>query len=134
MNILGFLNKDNDGFFYPQEGKITAETVIAAFEAFGQRYAEYYAQTKQPGIVIVDNAPVHTSKAFLKKLDDWYSYGLMVHFLPTYSPELNLIEILWRKMKYEWLSFNAYQSYSSLKDEVISILEQVGVKYTITFA
>ena len=107
---------------------------IDAFEAFGQRYAEYYAQTKQPAIVIVDNAPVHTSAAFLAKIEDWYSYGLVVHFLPTYSPELNLIEILWRKIKYEWLPFDAYLSYANLKTEVLNVLSQVGIKYTITYA
>jgi transposase len=134
LNVLGFLNKDNDCFFYEQEGSVTSQTVIDAFEAFGQRYAEYYARTKQPGIVIVDNAPVHTSATFLKKIEDWYSYGLVVHLLPTYSPELNLIEILWRKIKYEWLPFEAYLSYANLKTEVLNVLSQVGKKYTITYA
>ena len=134
LNILGFLNKDNDFFFYEQEGSVTSQTVIDAFEAFGQRYAEYYAQTKQLCIVIVDNAPVHTSAAFLAKIEDWQSYGLVVHFLPTYSPELNLIEILWRKIKYEWLPFHAYLGYTNLKTEVLNVLSQVGIKYTITYA
>jgi transposase len=134
LNILGFMNKDNDCFFYPQEGKVTSETVIAAFEAFGRRYVEHYLKTRQPCVVIVDNAPVHTSRQFLKKIDSWCSYGLMIHFLPTYSPELNLIEILWRKIKYEWISFNAYQSYENLKGEVLDILSQLGRKYTITFS
>ncbi|WP_368860940.1 transposase, partial [Desulforhabdus sp. TSK] len=40
--------------------------------------------------------------------------NLYIKFLPTYSPELNLIEILWRKIKYEWLSFSAYLSFSLL--------------------
>ena len=31
-----------------------------------------------------------------------------------YSPQLNLIEILWRFMKYEWIELNAYESWDSL--------------------
>lgn len=134
LNILGFLHKNNDGFFYPHEGSVTSQVVIEAFEAFGQRYVEHYQQTKLPCIVIIDNAPVHTSAAFLKKMEDWYSYGIGVHFLPTYSPELNLIEILWRKIKYEWLPFVAYSCYQNLKSEVQKVLDQLGKKYTITFA
>jgi hypothetical protein len=33
---------------------------------------------------------------------------LIIKYLPPYSPELNLIEILWRFMKYYWLPFSAY--------------------------
>ncbi len=29
--------------------------------------------------------------------------GMQFYFLPPYSPELKRIEILWKKMKYEWL-------------------------------
>jgi hypothetical protein len=134
LNLLGFLNRDNDCFFYEQEGSVTSQTVMAAFEAFGQRYAEYYKQTNQPCIVIIDNAPVHTSAAFLEKVEDWFSYGIAVHSLPTYSPELNLIEILWRKIKYEWLPFDAYLSYSNLKSRLLNVLAQVGKKYTVIYA
>jgi transposase len=28
---------------------------------------------------------------------------LILKYLPPYSPELNLIEILWRHIKYRWL-------------------------------
>ena len=51
--------------------------------------------------VITDNAPIHKSDSFLEFLPGWGEKGLNVVFLSTYSPELNLTEILWRKMKYE---------------------------------
>jgi transposase len=134
LNILGFLNKQNDSFFYGQEGNVTSQTIINAFEAFGQRYAGHYAKTQQPCVVILDNASVHTSKAFLAARENWCGYGVLVHYLPPYSPELNWIEILWRNIKYQWLSFDAYLSYAHLKAAVLEILAQVGKKYTITFA
>ena len=52
----------------------------------------------------------------------------------AYSPELNLIEILWRKIKYEWLPLDAYQSYGHLKKWVLEIMGNVGEKFQITFA
>ena len=36
----------------------------------------------------------------------WVKRGLIIKYLPPYSPELNLIEILWRFMKYDWLPFS----------------------------
>jgi transposase len=60
--------------------------------------------------------------------------GVFLHFIPAYSPELNLIEILWRKIKYEWLPVNSYKSYPIMKDAVLEILQRFGKKYVITFA
>jgi transposase len=59
---------------------------------------------------------------------------LFLKFLPTYSPELNIIEILWRFIKYEWLPFSAYSSFKQLVIEVENILIQIGQRFKINFA
>jgi len=64
----------------------------------------------RPTVVVLDNAPIHTSHAVAAKLDEWERLGLTLYFLPPYSPQLNLIEILWRKIKYEWMPNSAYTS------------------------
>lgn len=133
LNVLGFMRRDNQSFFHTIEGRVNSDTIIAAFDDFASHYADEYAQSKCPCIVILDNAPVQTSKKFLEKRDDWLAQGIGLHFLPTYSPELNLIEILWRKIKYEWLPLSAYISYSNLKESVLEILDSFGKKHTITF-
>ena len=49
---------------------------------------------------------------FRRNIEKWRTKNdLFLFFLPTYSPKLNLIEILWRKIKYEWLEFKAYLSF-----------------------
>jgi transposase len=65
--------------------------------------------------VVLDNASLHTSEAVAANRERWHANGLQLEFLAPYSPELNLIEILWRKIKYEWLPFSAYESFSSLR-------------------
>ena len=50
-----------------------------------------------------------------------------------YSPQLNLIEILWRFMTYTWLPFSAYTSFASLCQAVEQILKQFGTEYRIDF-
>lgn len=49
-------------------------------------------------------------------------------------PELNLIEILWRKIKYEWLPFSAYHGLSAMIEALEDILRKFGAEYQITFA
>ncbi|WP_159086002.1 transposase [Flavobacterium faecale] len=53
--------------------------------------------------------------------------------MPPYSPELNLIEILWRRIKYQWLDFDAYKSFENLKEKLNFVLTNFGIKYDIKF-
>ncbi len=71
---------------------------------------------------------------FWDKKEAWLLKGVVPWHIPAYSPELNLIEILWRKIKYEWLPMSAYQSLAQLKQSVIEVLANVGEKFLITFA
>jgi transposase len=36
----------------------------------------------------LDNAPIHTSKAFKEKIAQWRQKKLEIFWLPTYSPQL----------------------------------------------
>src|SRR2546430_4457262 len=53
-------------------------------------------------------------------------------YLSPYSPGLNLIEILWRRIKYTWLPFSAYACLNALSEALEAILSQVGSEYQIT--
>jgi transposase len=123
---LGFFNIDNDLIPFCAEGSVNAETVVGCFDAFSQTI------TKKT-VVIIDKAPIHTSQTFQKQIPIWKKKGLFLYFLPAYSPELNIIEILWRFIKYEWLPFSAYLNYDTLVEAVENILVNVGAKYTIAF-
>jgi len=84
-------------------------------------------------VVLIDNAPTHTNKAFLGNIDNWGKQNLFIQNIPAYSPELNKIEILWRKIKYEGLNFSAYESFASLKESLNYILANIGLDYKINF-
>ncbi|MEM8805133.1 MAG: transposase, partial [Cyanobacteria bacterium P01_G01_bin.38] len=51
-----------------------------------------------------------------------------------YSPELNLIEIVWRFMKYKWIAFDAYESWTNLVNRVEEMLIGFGDEFAINFA
>jgi transposase len=127
QNILGFFNLHQECHTFAFEGAIDTQTVIHCFNLFRQ-------QLQRPAMVVVDNAPIHTSDAFVEQLLPWQEHGLEVKFIPPYCPELNLIEILWRKIKYEWLPLDAYQSFKTMTRALFEVLRGIGSKYRITFA
>ena len=65
--------------------------------------------------------------------DEWSKKGLEIFFLPTYSPHVNVIEILWRFIKYKWLEINAYDNFQCLTQAVENILKNFGTEYAINF-
>jgi hypothetical protein len=54
------------------------------------------------------------------------------YFLPPYSPDLNRIEILWYKMKYEWLPFKSFTPVE-LEQAIDEITVGFGSQYQLTF-
>ncbi|EIM63245.1 IS630 family transposase [Desulfobacter postgatei] len=127
INVLGFLNKQNDFFPCVFDCSVTSDIVTACFDAFS-RYI-----TKRT-IVVLDNAPIHHSAIFKSQIGTWEERGLFLYFIPKYSPELNLIEILWKHIKYFWLSTSAYKGFEFLKTELNNILASVGKEFTISFS
>ena len=127
LNVLGFCNKQQDFHATTVQGYVESEVVIACFDQFCDTI-------NKKTIVVVDNASMHTSGKFKGKLGEWEENGLTVKYLPTYSPELNLIEIVWRFIKYNWLPLSAYLSFKNLKIELQKVLDGIGSEYQITFA
>jgi transposase len=127
QNVLGFFNLHNQFHAFAFQGPIDSQTVIHCFDLFRQ-------QQQKPALVVVDNAPIHTSEDFEDELDRWQKEDLYVKFLPPYCPELNLIELLWRKIKYEWLPLEAYVNFKTLTASLFDVLKGIGSKYRITFA
>ncbi len=130
LNVLGFLSRQGNFIYHEVECAVNTDIVIEAFEIFAKELP-----SSKKTIVYVDNAPTHTSEKFVNHAWLWLEqYKLEVRYLPTYSPELNIIEMLWKKIKYEWLSISAYETYSKLKKAVETILDDYPSKYEITFS
>lgn len=83
--------------------------------------------------MVLDNASYHKSKKFKANLYRWMNQGLTLLYLPPYSPQLNIIEILWRFMKYVWIDYKAYLSFENLKEYIETIFEKYGDKFVINF-
>ena len=126
VNVLGFLTRHNALVPYVIEGHVDTAVVIACFDQFSQ-------QLNKRADVFLDNASIQKSREFIRHIPQWVQRGLIIKYLPPYSPELNLIEILWRFMKYYWMPFSAYMSLQCLLQAIEDILQRFGTDYTIAF-
>lgn len=99
---------------------------------FGAFLENLLSSVGKPLTVILDNASIHKAKAIEPLLDSLKEKGLTLHFLPPYSPELNRIEKLWHKMKYQWMEFKA-RTAKTLEEDVDKILNGFGSEYRMTF-
>ena len=69
----------------------------------------------------------------MAKIEQYKEKAVLICFLPPFSPELNLIQNLWKRIKYQWIGFDAYKSVENLNEQLNFILNNFGRKYDIKF-
>ena len=95
---------------------------IALLEEIDRRYGPKLGRMLKPIVLVLDNGPIHTSKASRAALAE-RAHWLRVEWLPKYAPELNDIEGLWRDLKRHHL---AHQTFNGPNDLDRAIHEAVG--------
>lgn len=126
INVLGIMNRHNHLETYISAQSINSDVVIACIDAF-------FPAVDQPTVIVTVQASIHTSGAIFDKLEEWKQRNITIFELPSYSPELNLIEILWRFIKYEWIKIDAYKSWETYVKSVEKILKEFGETFVINF-
>lgn len=127
LSVFGLLNRKCEGQFWTTEKTIKTEFVIECLEEWIK------AKSDLPRVLVLDNAKIHRSKKMQEELAQWEEKGFYIFNLPPYSPHLNIIEILWRRMKYEWLKPEDYASFEKLTEAIKEILSNLGEEYKINF-
>lgn len=127
LSVFGLFNPGCEGKFWASEKAIKTEFIIDCLEEWLEDKFE------KPRVLVLDNARIHRSKLMQAKLAEWEERGFYIFHLPPYSPHLNIIEMLWRKMKYEWLKPEDYLSFGNLTTAIKEILSNIGTEYKINF-
>ena len=119
VQAIGFELQDGTSQTYPHKGYVNTQTVIEIINDFSETI-------DRTTVVILDNASCHTSGAFCACLERWAERGLLVYHLPAYSPELNAIERLWRKLKYQLMPAEAWERFTTLLQTLTTKPCQLG--------
>ena len=86
---------------------------IALLEALDQLYGPRPGFKTKPAVIVLDNGPIHVSKATLAALAA-RAHWLTVEWLPKYAPELNDIESVWRDLKAHHLAHLTFADEATL--------------------
>lgn len=110
------------GRFFSQgiNGKLNGESYVAFLK-------KTLRETRKHIILIQDGAPYHKSvhvRAFLDERSD----RLTVYTLPSYSPDYNPIEKLWKKIKEGYTHLQYFKTFDDLVNTVENALKDVTSK------
>lgn len=126
LNCFGLVSRDNRGYFATTKQTITSGYILAQLDQFSLTLTK-------PTVVVLDQARVHMAKKIKARFSIWQRRGLYVFYLPTYSPHLNIAEIVWRFLKYVWLKPADYERLDTLFYVVTQLLAGFGRDPKIAF-
>ena len=79
---------DNDLSIYHSEQSLTGEFIVHSLNDFAAK------DHPRPVVIVLDNGPIHRCQVVYDQQAKWEEQEVFLFFLPTYSPDLNPIEIL----------------------------------------
>lgn len=115
ININGVYNAQNQDVIAIEVETINAQTTI---ELFKKVENFYFDKTKIH--IIVDNAKYYKNDLLKKYLKTSH---IELIYLPPYSPNLNLIERLWKLMRKKTINSKYYEHYKDFKLAVLGFLD-----------
>ncbi len=100
--------------------------LIAFLGRLEASYGPWPAQQNKPVVLVLDNGPIHTSKASRAALSarEW----LTIEWLPKYAPELNDIERSWRDLKGHFLAHQTFADADHLERAIHKAIADMNVE------
>lgn len=118
VKLLATLNYATGKIVWQEDEQYTAET----FLSFLRKVTVHYPTGKI--IVVLDNARIHHAKLLRPFLDEMKE-RLELVFLPPYSPQLNLLEGLWKWLKSDVINNVFYHTVQEIRDHVQQFMDEI---------
>jgi transposase len=100
----------------PRLEVFTAERTWDSYDLLG--FLKALPWSRRPRVVVLDNASFHTSAVVRLARRALAASGIYLYFLPTYSPELNLIESVFRQVKHQEIPQRSFTTRAELRNAV----------------
>ena len=121
VNIIGSVNIETKEMIYTTPKTVNTETFIEHLETLIE------AHPKASLIrIIADNAKYIKNKKIFSFLRGKNVY---IEFIPVYSPNMNLIERVWKLMKKVVKRNNYIDTFKGFKTEILKFLSETHTKY-----
>lgn len=135
LNCFALLSRTNRCRFQTTTEAINARFIVEQLETLSFEAL----RLKRVTVIVLDNAPADVAGLVKERTAFWQQRGLFVFYLPSYSrrpvgTRLNIVEVLWRKLKYQWLRPQDYLQNDALFYRVTQALAAVGSLLKIHFA
>lgn len=127
LNIFGMITRRNEYKGFTTQESINADKLVEFLDLLS-------FTVRKKTVVVLDNASVHRNRKIKELRKIWEDRGLFLFYLPPYSPELNLAEILWRILKYKWLRPVDYTTTENLFYATNSALAAVGYLLNVNYS
>ena len=105
--MLGVLDWARRDLFVRTSRTKRSSDFIALLAEIDQRWGPTPREVIRPVVLVLDNGPIHTSKATRAALAE-RTHWLTVEWLPKHAPELNHIEAVWRDLKRHHLAHRTF--------------------------
>lgn len=135
VNVMGFLRCSDKKRFVQFVKKGNSETFYEVMKVF---YAEAIKEWVEAGnlaedfkdkgpqiVVILDNASFHKKAEIIKQIEEEMP-KIHLEYLPPYSPDYNLIELVWHSTK-EYLAHRLFKSVEELEMVLQNLLNEGGL-------
>lgn len=109
--FVEFIDKGNADNFYKVLKIFYEEIVFEWVEAGNQ--AKDFAEKGAKIVIILDNASFHKKQEYINKIEAEMP-NIHLEFLPEYSPDYNLIELVWHSTK-EYIANRLFKSIEDLE-------------------
>jgi transposase len=121
VNLIGFYSPQGQDLLVKEYATINAEAVIDSLKALQKKHKDLERM-----YIILDNARYHHSKAVREFLE-----GSRITFiwLPSYSPNLNLIERVWGLFKKSIIYNRYYEKFDNFREACLDYFRNRSTKF-----
>lgn len=118
INLNGALNaQEVTDIVVREDDRINAQSVMKLWNTLQERNPDKTIHN------ICDNAPYYHSKEIKQYLID--NPNVRIIYLPAYSPNLNLIERLWKFLRKQVTSYYFYEHYAEFRQAILDFFQQI---------
>jgi transposase len=124
-NVLGALN-----FVTKKMETVCNNTYITSIQVV-ELFEKLDCSFSRPIHIVLDNASYQTCK-YVK--ENAARLGIVLHFLPSYSPNLNLIERVWKLVKSKVLNSAYFDTFDNFCNNISFCVDTLHIRHALEMA